>query len=69
MMTDRPLTAKEHLVIETFDKLRAGTGDIARQNILNPNSGWTEIIELMTEEEITLGGTVKSESANIPGSV
>lgn len=51
-MTD--LTAKEQLVIDTFEKLRTGHGAIAKQNILNPYSGWREIIEEMTEEEITL---------------
>jgi hypothetical protein len=61
-MTDRPLTAKEHLVIETFDKLRPGTGDIAKRTILNPNTGWAEMIEAMTEEEITLNGTLANQS-------
>lgn len=49
---DRELTNKEKMVIEEFEKLRPGHGKIAQQNILNPDCGWSEIIEQMTEEEI-----------------
>lgn len=48
------ITKKEQLVIDTFERLRPGHGKIAKQNILNPNSGWREIIDQMTEEEINL---------------
>lgn len=48
------ISKKEQLVVDTFEKLRPGYGSIAKQNILNPNSGWREIIEQMTEEEILL---------------
>ena len=48
----KDITKKEQLVIDTFERLRPGHGRIAKSNILNPNSGWREIIEQMTEEEI-----------------
>jgi hypothetical protein len=51
---DEQLTQKEQLVIATFEKLRTGHGTIAKQNILNPNSGWREMIAEMSVEEITL---------------
>lgn len=52
---DRPLTYKEQLVVEQFDKLRPGYGEIARRNILNNHlTGWADIANEMTEEQITL---------------
>ncbi len=57
----RPLTEKEQLVVDTFSAARPGLGampaavreaTIAQSNILNPNSGWREIIADMPESEI-----------------
>ena len=50
----RELTRKEQLVIQIFEKLKEGYGAIAEKNILSGNSGWAEIIDSMTEEEIKL---------------
>jgi hypothetical protein len=54
----RELTPKEQLVIQEFDKLRPGTGAIAQQNILNPNSGWSAIIDEMSESEIQVTSSI-----------
>ncbi len=48
----RQLTEKEQQVVEAF----AATGRVYRhlieRTILNPNSGWADIIESMTPKEI-----------------
>jgi hypothetical protein len=49
---ERELTAKEQKVVEVLEQARPGLGDVAKANILNPNSDWAEQIEQMPEEEI-----------------
>ena len=49
---ERQLTAKEQKVVDALEKSRPGLGDIAKANILNPNSDWAEQIAQMPEEEI-----------------
>lgn len=61
--TDQPLTTKEQMVVDEFEKMRPGTGAIARQNILNQSSGWRKIIAEMSEEEIKV-----TESISRPNS-
>jgi hypothetical protein len=51
-MPERELTPKELNVVDTFEQTRPGLGAIAQSNILNPNSGWREIIADMPESEI-----------------
>jgi hypothetical protein len=60
-MPERELTPKELNVVDTFEQARPGLGampsavreaTIAQSNILNPNSGWREIIADMPESEI-----------------
>ena len=51
-MPERELTPKELYVVDTFEEARPGLGAIAQSNILNPNSGWREIIAEMPESEI-----------------
>lgn len=53
-MTERQLTPKEQKVIEAFEEARPGLGDVAKANILNPNSDWAEQIAEMPEKEITV---------------
>jgi len=46
---DRPLTTKEQKVVQAFEAASPGLGTVAQQNILNPNSGWSESIADMDE--------------------
>lgn len=46
------LTPLEQKIVDTFESARPGLGLIAKENILNPNSGWREIITDMDESEI-----------------
>ncbi|NER28658.1 MAG: hypothetical protein F6J89_13745 [Symploca sp. SIO1C4] len=52
-MQVKVLTEKEQQVISEYDKY--GVGEIAKHNILNPNSGWSEIIAETSIEELTVG--------------
>ncbi len=64
---DRPLTYKEQLAIQQFEKLRPGSGEQAKRNILNNHlTGWADIIADMTEEQITLANlsTPSNESSH-----
>jgi hypothetical protein len=54
-MPERELTPKELNVVDTFEQTRPGTGSDRKSNILNPNSGWREIIADMPESEIVCG--------------
>ena len=49
---DGTLTPKEQKVVEEFERARPGHGEIATQNIINPNNGWSEVIADMPEVEI-----------------
>jgi hypothetical protein len=49
---ERQLTPKEQRVVDALDASRPGLGDIAKANILNPNSDWAEQIQQMPEDEI-----------------
>jgi hypothetical protein len=49
---ERQLTPKEQKVVDAFEQARPGLGDIAKANILNPNSDWADQIEKMPEEEL-----------------
>ena len=51
---ERQLTPKEQKVIDALENARPGLGDIAKANILNPNSDWADQIEKMPEEEIVV---------------
>jgi hypothetical protein len=51
-MPERKLTPKEQKVVDALEQSRSGLGDIAKANILNPNSDWAEQIQQMPEEEI-----------------
>ena len=53
-MTERQFTRKEQRVIKSFEGARPGLGEIAKTNILNPNSDWAEQIEQMPEEELVV---------------
>ena len=46
------LTPKQQAIIAAFEQARPGFGAIALVNIMNPNSGWSEIIAEMPESEI-----------------
>lgn len=59
---ERQLTAKELHVVEALEKSRPGLGDIAKANILNPNSDWAEQIAQMPEEELTVRTSFVSNS-------
>jgi hypothetical protein len=48
----RALTPKEQKVVDVLDEARPGLGDIAKANILNPDSDWADQIQQMSEEEI-----------------
>lgn len=50
----RQLTGKEQKVIDALEKSRPGLGDVAKANILNPDSDWAIKIAQMPEEEITV---------------
>ncbi|NER29081.1 MAG: hypothetical protein F6J89_15955 [Symploca sp. SIO1C4] len=52
-MEQRELTVKEKQVVQEYEK--HGVGDAAKQNILNPNSGWAEIIAETPAEELKVG--------------
>ena len=54
-MKERLLTEKEKHVINLFEQARPGNGEIARRNILNPNSWWASYIEETPIEELVLG--------------
>jgi hypothetical protein len=54
------LTPKEQMVVERFEQLRPGYGEIARKNILSPYLGYRELIAQMSEEEITLENLEKA---------
>lgn len=49
---ERQLTAKEQKVVDALEQARPGLGDVAKANILNPNSDWAEQIAQMPEEEL-----------------
>jgi hypothetical protein len=49
---ERALTAKEQKVVDVLEQARPGLGDIAKANILNPDSDWADQIQQMSEEEI-----------------
>ena len=59
---ERPLTQKEQRVVDALDASRPGLGDIAKANILNPNSGWSAQIAEMTEDEIEVRAGSASNS-------
>lgn len=48
----RRLTPKEQKVVDVLDEARPGLGDIAKANILNPDSDWADQIENMSEDEL-----------------
>lgn len=52
IMTERQFTEKEQTVIQSFEQARPGLGEIAKANILNPNSDWADQIEQMPKEEL-----------------
>jgi hypothetical protein len=58
----RPLTHKEQLTVDGFEKQQPGLGAIAESNIRNPNTGWSEIIEATPESEIKPGVGTASNS-------
>jgi hypothetical protein len=49
---ERQLTAKEQKVVDALEQSRPGLGDIAKANILNPNSDWADQIAQMAEDEL-----------------
>ena len=55
-------TEKEQKVIDVLEQARPGLGDIAKANILNPNSDWAEQIAQMPEEELTVRTSFVSNS-------
>lgn len=59
---ERPLTAKEQKVVEALEQARPGLGDVAKANILNPNSDWAEQIAQMPEDELTVRTSFVSNS-------
>jgi hypothetical protein len=56
------LTPKQQAVIAAFEHARPGFGAIALLSIMNPNSGWSEIIADMPESEIKPGTGTASNS-------
>jgi hypothetical protein len=58
----RPLTHKERLTVDGFEKAQPGLGVIAERTIRNPNSGWAQIIEDTPESEIKPGVGTASNS-------
>ena len=59
---ERQLTAKEQKVVDALEKSRPGLGDIAKANILNPNSDWAQQIAQMPEDELTVRTSFVSNS-------
>ncbi|BAT53766.1 hypothetical protein NOS3756_27290 [Nostoc sp. NIES-3756] len=50
---DRQLTPKEQIVVNEFEKMRPGTGAIAKNNIVNNDqTGWADIIADTPDEEL-----------------
>lgn len=49
---ERRLTAKEQKVVDALEQAKPGLGDVAKANILNPNSDWAEQIAQMPEAEL-----------------
>jgi hypothetical protein len=47
-----PLTPKEQKVVDEFENARPGLGEHAERNVRSPNTGWREIIDGMSDEEI-----------------
>lgn len=48
----RPLTPKEQIVVNEFEKMRPGSGEIAERNIRSAQTGWSEIIADTPEQEL-----------------
>jgi hypothetical protein len=62
-MTDRPLTAKEQKVVDTFFQAQSGLGALAERNILNnERTGWADIIADTPEEELVIRSGTASNS-------
>lgn len=59
---ERPLTSKEQKVVDALEQARPGLGDIAKANILNPNSDWAEQIAQMPEDEVVVRTAFVSNS-------
>jgi hypothetical protein len=59
---ERQLTPKEQKVVEALEQSRPGLGDIAKANILNPNSDWADQIAQMPEDEIVVRTAFVSNS-------
>lgn len=55
-------TEKEQKVIDVLEQARPGLGDIAKANILNPNSDWAQRIAEMPEQEIVVNTAFVSNS-------
>jgi hypothetical protein len=60
--SDGTLTAKEQKVVEAFEQARPGYGEVANQNITNPNTGWSQSIADMPE------GSIKAETGTASNS-
>jgi hypothetical protein len=58
----RPLTDKEQKVIDAFESAQPGLGKLAEANILNPNSGYAEIIADMDGADIKVSNGTASNS-------
>ncbi len=61
---ERQLTPKEQKVVDALEASRPGLGDVAKANILNPNSDWSDQIAQMPEEEIVARTSFVSNSFN-----
>lgn len=46
------LTPNEQKVVDKFESLRQGYGELAKQRIISSYSGWREIIADYSQEEI-----------------
>jgi hypothetical protein len=58
----RQLTPKEQKVVDALEQSRPGLGDIAKANILNPNSDWADQIANMPENELVARTSFVSNS-------
>jgi hypothetical protein len=59
---ERQLTQKEQKVVDALEKSRPGLGDVAKANILKPNSDWAEQISQMPEDELQVRTAFVSNS-------
>jgi hypothetical protein len=62
-MTDRPLTAKEQKVVDTFFQAQSELGALAERNIRNnDHTGWADIIADTPDEELVIRSGTASNS-------